>query len=114
MELAELIPSTLSDASDHYQRAMKKAWKQFTTDQRLDPVVPPLIAASWQRSWGKVNPNNPVEFTRMGSDYMLASQTASFDLIAIARPVMEDIYQCVQDSGTAILLTDRKSTRLNS
>jgi transcriptional activator for dhaKLM operon len=42
----------------------------------------------------------------MGPEYMLASQTASFDLIAIARPVMEDVYQCVQNSGTAILLTN--------
>jgi len=53
-----------------------------------------------------VNPNNPVEFTRMGKEHLLASQTASFDLIAIARPVMEDIYQCVQNSGTAIILTN--------
>ncbi|HSK65343.1 MAG TPA: sigma 54-interacting transcriptional regulator, partial [Anaerolineales bacterium] len=49
---------------------------------------------------------NTVGFKRMGADYLLASQTASFDLIAIARPVMEDIYQCVQNSGTAMLLTN--------
>jgi transcriptional activator for dhaKLM operon len=42
----------------------------------------------------------------MGKGHLLASQTASFDLIAIARPVMEDIYQCVQNSGTAIILTN--------
>src|SRR6185295_6299395 len=91
---------------DGYQRAMREAWKNFTTNQQLKPVVPPLIAASWQRCWGRVNPNNPLEFTHMGPDYMLASQTASFDLIAIARPLMEDVYQCVQNSGTAILLTN--------
>jgi transcriptional activator for dhaKLM operon len=85
---------------------MREAWKRFTTNQQLDPIVPPLIATSWQRCWGKVNPNNSVEFTRMSSEYMLASQTASFDLIAIARPVMEDVYQCIQNSGTAILLTN--------
>ncbi len=42
----------------------------------------------------------------MGKGHLLASQTASFGLIAIARPVMEDIYQCVQNSGTAIILTN--------
>jgi transcriptional activator for dhaKLM operon len=47
-----------------------------------------------------------VEFTRLGKGHLLASQTASFGLIAIARPVMEDIYQCVQTSGTAIILTN--------
>lgn len=91
---------------DEYQMAMGEAWKNFITYQQLDPIVPPLIAASWRRSRGHVNPNNPVEFTRLGKGHLLASQTASFGLIAIARPVMEDIYQCVQTSGTAIILTN--------
>jgi len=107
MEPVAPVLSSVSDTPNGgYQHAIREAWKQFTTSQKLDPVVPPLIASSWQRCWGKVNPNNPVEFTRMSPDYMLASQTASFDLIAIARPVMEDVYQCVQNSGTAILLTN--------
>ena len=99
-------PSNIFDTPEGYQRAMKGAWQKFTANQEMDPVVPPLIAASWRRSWGRVNPNNPVGFARMGSDHLLASQTASFDLMAIARPVMEDVYQCVQNSGTAILLTN--------
>ena len=106
MEPAATIQSVISDTPQSYQLAMREAWKRFTTNQQLDPIVPPLIAASWQRSRGRVNPNNAMEFTRMGSDYMLASQTASFDLMAIARPVIEDVYQCVQNSGTAILLTN--------
>jgi len=106
MEPAATIQSGITDTPPSYQQAMREAWKRFTTNQQLDPIVPPLIAASWQRSWGRVNPNNAMEFTHMGPDYMLASQTASFDLMAIARPVMEDVYQCVQNSGTAILLTN--------
>jgi transcriptional activator for dhaKLM operon len=106
MEPTATIQSSISDSAPSYQQAMREAWKRFTTNQQLDPIVPPLIAASWQRSWGRVNPNHAMEFTHMGSEYMLASQTASFDLIAIARPVMEDVYQCVQNSGTAILLTN--------
>jgi transcriptional regulator of acetoin/glycerol metabolism len=98
--------SNVFDRPVDHQQAMLEAWERFTTNQQLDPIVPPLIAASWRRSWGRVNPNNPVEFTRMGSDHLLASQTASFDLMAIARPVMEDVYQCVQHSGTAIILTN--------
>jgi transcriptional regulator of acetoin/glycerol metabolism len=94
------------DTPEGYQRAMKSAWQRFTANQEMDPVVPPLIASSWRRSWGRVNPTNPVAFARLGSDHLLASQTASFDLMAIARPVMEDVYQCVQNSGTAILLTN--------
>ncbi|HUE99840.1 MAG TPA: sigma 54-interacting transcriptional regulator [Anaerolineales bacterium] len=100
------IQSNVFETPDHYQRAMLGAWEKFTTNQQLDPIVPPLIAASWRRSWGRVNPNHAVEFIRMGREHLLASQTASFDLMAIARPVMEDVYQCVQNSGTTIILTN--------
>jgi transcriptional activator for dhaKLM operon len=105
META-VLPSNGIDTPEGYQRAMKAAWLRFTANQQMDPVVPPLIAASWRRSWGRVNPNNPVGFTRLGSNHLLASQTASFDLMAIARPVMEDVYQCVENSGTALVLTN--------
>ncbi|HET9915104.1 MAG TPA: sigma 54-interacting transcriptional regulator, partial [Anaerolineales bacterium] len=100
------IQPNIFDTPDHYQQAMLEAWEKFTSNQQLDPIVHPLIAASWRRSWGRVNPNNTVEFTHMGREYLLASQTASFDLMAIARPVMEDVYQCVQRSGTVIVLTN--------
>jgi transcriptional activator for dhaKLM operon len=106
METAATIQSNVFDTPNGYQRAMLEAWTRFTTNQQLETIVPPLIAASWQRCWGRVNPNNATEFTRMGAEYLLTSQTAGFDLMAIARPVMEDVYQCVQKSGTAILLTN--------
>jgi transcriptional regulator of acetoin/glycerol metabolism len=99
-------PAYIFETPAGYQQSMLEAWKQFTANQQLDPIVPPVIATSWRRSWGRVNPIRTVEFTRMGRDHLLASQTASFDLMAIARPVMEDVYQCVRDSGTAIVLTN--------
>src|SRR5690349_4303179 len=106
MEPTGTIHSNIFDTPSDYQQSMLQAWQTFTTNQRLDAIVPPVIAASWRRSGGRVNPNKPVEFTRMGSRHLLATQISSFDLIAIARPVMEDIYQCVQNSGTAIVLTN--------
>jgi len=106
MEPAGTIHSNIFDTPGDYQQSMLAAWEQFTAHQQLDPIVPPLIAASWRRSWGHVNPNSPLDFKRMGTEHLLASQTSSFDLMAIARPVMEDIYKCVQNSGTAILLTN--------
>jgi transcriptional regulator of acetoin/glycerol metabolism len=105
VESAAIQPDTF-DTPNNHQQAMLEAWEKFTGNQQLDPVVHPLIAASWRRSWGRVNPNNTVEFTHMGKEHVLASQTASFDLMAIARPVMEDVYQCVQNSGTVIVLTN--------
>jgi transcriptional activator for dhaKLM operon len=106
LEPSLTLQSNVFDTPQDYQQSILEAWKRFTTSQQLDPIVPPLIAASWRRSWGRVNPDKTVEFTRMGRDHLLAYQTASFDLMAIARPVMEDVYQCVQKSGTAILLTN--------
>ncbi|HLO29274.1 MAG TPA: sigma 54-interacting transcriptional regulator, partial [Anaerolineales bacterium] len=106
MEPTGTIQAAVPGTSGDYQLLMLEAWKRFTSNQQLEPIVPPLIASSWRRSWGHVNPNKVIEFTRMGSEHLLASQTASFDLMAIARPVMEDIYQCVQNSGTAIILTN--------
>lgn len=106
MQLAGAAPGKILRNHDEYQRAMLAAWQNFIHSQQLDPVVPPNIAASWRRSWGRVNPNNEIEFTRMSSAYLLASQTASFELIAIARPVMEDVYQCVQNSGIVMVLTN--------
>ncbi len=106
MESAGTIQFNFFDPPADYQQSMLEAWNSFTTNQQLDLIVPPLIAASWRRCWGRVNPNKPMEFIHMGQEHLLASQTASFDLLAIARPVMEDIYQCVQKSGTAILLTN--------
>lgn len=106
MEPTGTIQTGVFYTPDDYQKAMLEVWRRFVDNQQLDPLVPPVIAASWRRSWGRVNPNNKVEFTRMGKDYLLASQTAVFDLMAVARPVMEDVYQCVQKSGTAIILTN--------
>jgi transcriptional activator for dhaKLM operon len=106
MEINREIQPAVSAEPENYQQKMLDAWKKFTHNQELDPLVSPLIVASWRRCWGHVNPNKSLEFTRMSADYLLASQTASFDLIAIARPVMEDVYQCIQDSGTAIILTN--------
>ncbi len=96
----------LAQSHDSTQHAIKKAWETFITNQEITPIVPPLIAASWRRCWGKVNPLSPLKFTHVDNACLLASQTASFDLMAIARPVLEDIYQCVQGSETALILTN--------
>jgi transcriptional activator for dhaKLM operon len=106
MEPSATLQTNVLDPPGDYQQSMLEAWKKFTTNQQLDPIVPPVIAASWRRSWGRVNPTKPVEFARMGRDHLLASQTASFDLMAIARPVIEDIYQGIQNSGSTIILTN--------
>jgi transcriptional activator for dhaKLM operon len=96
----------ISLSTEEYQRAILAAWQKFTATQELERIVPPVIGASWRRCWGRVNPDKGVEFTHMSNEYLTASQTASYDLLSVARPMMEDIYQCVQNSGTAVVLTN--------
>ena len=58
MEPISEIQSTVLAEPENYQQKMLEAWRKFITNQELHPIVPPLIASSWQRSWGRVNPNN--------------------------------------------------------
>lgn len=87
MQPSEIYPPNIKFNQMEYQQSMFAAWNNFTNSQRLDPIVPPVVAASWLRCWGRVNPNSRIEFTNVSNEYLLASQTASFDLIALARPV---------------------------
>jgi len=105
MESLPILDENLA-APANYPRDIQSAWELFTSSKKIVPCVPPVIAASWRRCWGKVNPHQNVEFARMGPSYLLSSQTASFDLIAVARPVMEDVYQCVERSSTVLILTN--------
>lgn len=106
-------PSQDPAAPTDYAQNIDAAWELFTSSQKIAACVPPVIAASWRRCWGKVNPHHNVGFARMGRSYLLASQTASFDLMAVARPVMEDVFQCIEHSGTALILTNNVGCMLD-
>jgi transcriptional regulator of acetoin/glycerol metabolism len=90
------------DAFDTY----RKAWQEFINNHRIFPTVNPAIAASWHRCWPRLNPFQPVQLNLLSTDHLLAAQVASFDLISVARPVMEDIFQFIEFSNTAIALTN--------
>jgi transcriptional regulator of acetoin/glycerol metabolism len=79
-------------------------WDAFVNHEKILPGVLPLIASSWRRCWARVNPTQNIQFNRLNSDHLLAAQVASFDFISISRPVMEDIYQNIEQQGIALLL----------
>ena len=70
------------------------------------PQVDPLIAMSWRRCLPKHNPYTAGALPRLSEDALQALRVRQFDLIAIARPFMEDIYQCVEQSGYLVVLLD--------
>jgi transcriptional activator for dhaKLM operon len=82
------------------------AREEFIDAKKIDESVPLSIAQSWQRSWGKINPYRPLNIACLNSDHLLAMQIANFDLMAIARPIMEDAYQYLEHTCTAILLVN--------
>jgi PAS domain S-box-containing protein len=83
------------------------AWKAFVESKEIVGGVQPLIANSWKRCWARLNPYSETAPRRLHPDQLLASQVACFDLISIARPIMEDIFQYIECSGTVIALVNR-------
>ena len=86
------------------QTSLKLTWKEFTEHQTIQESIPPLIADSWRRSWTRINLKQPLRLARLSPEHFLSTQIANFDLISVARPIMEDIYQCIESSDTVILL----------
>lgn len=82
------------------------AWNAFVDHQELLEGLNPVIAKSWWRCRGRMHPDQARPLKRLSADHLLASQVASFDLISIARPIMEDIYQYVERSDSAIALVN--------
>jgi len=86
---------------------MALAWKVFTETQSIgDNTVPSIIVNSWRRSWQHISPTQGLKIPHLSSEHFITTQVASFDLISIARPIMEDAYQYIERSNTVILLVN--------
>ncbi|KPL83321.1 hypothetical protein SE15_08450 [Thermanaerothrix daxensis] len=70
------------------------------------PQVRPIIAASWRRCWARVDPYTSLKPPRLSDQHLFSMQVNYFELMAIARPVMEDIYQYIENSNSAVLFTN--------
>ncbi len=81
-------------------------WRAFVEQGVLDPQVDPLVAMSWRRSLPRHNPYTGAALPRLSDEALQSRRVRQFDLIAIARPFMEDVYQCVEQSGYVVLLLD--------
>jgi transcriptional regulator of acetoin/glycerol metabolism len=82
------------------------AWKEFVDRQKIPPELSPVLVNSWKRCLARLNPYSEVPLRHLNADHLLAAQVASFDLLSIARPVMEDIYQFIEHSDTIIVLVN--------
>jgi transcriptional activator for dhaKLM operon len=82
------------------------AWNEFVDFQKISISIDPIILDSWKRCWGRLNPYQYIRLNPLHQDHLLAAQVASFDLISVARPVMEDIYQFAERTGIALVLVN--------
>jgi transcriptional activator for dhaKLM operon len=99
-----MLPSSYPYDSDK----LKAAWASFAADG----VVPsgpldPAIKRSWRKCYDRgMRPREIPELTYCEDESFEERRQASFDLIAVARPFMEDIYQFSGESDLALYLTD--------
>lgn len=90
--------------------ALQQAWDAFVkigcVDESLQETLDPTILRSWRRCALRLDPWASPRLTILEGEALERVLTTHFDLIAIARPFMEDIHQFIEGSGFAVLLAD--------
>ena len=81
-------------------------WRQFVDGGALPPQIDPLVGMSWRRCVPMNNPYTAGDLPRLSETSLQSLRINLFNLIAIARPAMEDIYQLVESSGYVVILLD--------
>jgi len=101
-----LIMQPKNIAEDSNRR--KSAWDVFTSTGKIleDAGLNPLVAASWGRCVLRMNPNSPANWTYASDNALQSTLKQHTTLRNIARPIMEDIYQFMEDCRAVLLLTD--------
>lgn len=89
---------------------LERAWRSFVetgqVDESVQKTLDPVILRSWQRCAPRLDPWGTPRLTVLEGEALERVLLTHFDLLAIARPFMEDIHQFVEGSGFAVLLTD--------
>lgn len=92
--------------SSEISSEIRHAWEEFVSEHQLHPQVPAMIARSWERCRPLLSPHKKVTLKKLSDDHLLSTQVANFDLLSIARPIMEDIYQYIENSMSSVLLVN--------
>src|ERR1700752_1454713 len=94
----------------------KHAWDVFTSTGKLleDAELNPLVASSWTRCGLRMNPNNALNWVYASENALQSTLKQHTTLRNIARPIMEDIYQFMEDCRIALLLTDSSGCLLEA
>src|SRR5581483_5715906 len=85
---------------------LMRTWKQFVARRELSPHLDPLVARSWQRSAPRLNPRGTPQWSYLESHLLPRTREQHVALLALARPLMEDVHQFIEGAGALLLLTD--------
>ena len=83
-----------------------RAWKAFVTQRKLTTGMDPLVARSWQRTAPILNPQGAPQWSYLSANLLKRTRMQHPELLALARPLMEDVYQFIEGAGALILLLD--------
>ncbi len=86
--------------------ALRDAWEQFVTHNTFASNLDPLVKRSWQRAAPRLNPHKTPQWTYVSDDVLPRTLHQHASLLALARPLLEDVYQFIEGAGALILLTD--------
>jgi transcriptional activator for dhaKLM operon len=97
-------PSHISE--DNARR--KQAWEQFTSTGKVaeDAGLNSLVVTSWMRCSLRMNPHSALPWTYAGDNALQSTLKQHSTLRNISRPIMEDIYQFLEDCRVTLILTD--------
>ncbi len=86
----------------------KQAWDVFTSTGKImeDAGLNSLVTASWMRCSLRMNPNGALNLAFASDNALQSTLKQHTTLRDIARPIMEDIYEFLEDCQVALLLTD--------
>jgi transcriptional activator for dhaKLM operon len=98
------------------QNTLAGIWQTFmqigkVTQEQKD-LLDPTVLLSWQRCMSRLNPQAVPRLSPVHGKSLTSLLRAQHELITIATPLIEDIYQHVNGSGCAIILTDSSACHL--
>lgn len=83
-----------------------QAWRLFTQDGQLAPDLNPLVAQSWQRCAPRLNPQADPYFAALSDEVLKMALRRNHALVAVARPILEDLYQYLEHAQVMLTLVD--------
>ncbi|MBK8987232.1 MAG: PAS domain-containing protein [Chloroflexi bacterium] len=93
-----------------HRDVLKQFWYAFTKTGQVEPVngqqLDPIVLRSWQRCAPRLSPRQAPRLVTLQEPALLKTLKVHEDLTMLARPFLEDIYQFLEGSYCAVLVTD--------